>query len=180
LRDTHVLVEVKARVKKLETVRRKLMELNAKHVGTFHQTDTYFEVPRGRLKIRETSGRPQAQLIYYERENTKGPKKSEAFILQIDQPTIFKAAIKKLLKIKATVHKTREIYEFKGIKIHLDEVENLGKFVELEKLTERDEDRIREDREILEKFLESFGITRADLERLSYGELMREKQPPQN
>lgn len=179
MKNTHVLVELKARVEDLEPIRRRLRELNAKYVGTFQQTDTYFEVPRGRLKLRETTGHPQAQLIYYEREGSKEPKKSEVFILKIDQKARFKAAVEKFLKVKAIVSKNREIYEHTGTRIHLDAVEKLGKFVEFERSTARNEGQMRKDKQVLEGLLEVLQIPRSSLERLSYGELIREKQPRQ-
>jgi len=179
MNDSRVLLEVKARVEDLEFVKRKLTELNAKYVGKFQQTDTYFEVPNGRLKIREIAGYSPAQFIYYEREDVKESKKSRAFILKIDQPASFKAAIKKILKVKAIVQKTREIYEFKGTKIHLDTVKGLGRFVELEKLTEENKSPTRFDRQTLDEILEILQISPTSFEKFSYSELIKNKESPQ-
>ena len=81
--NNHRMVELKARTKDHEKLRKKLSELGSKHVGTFHQIDVYFEVPEGRLKLREVEDSNNAELIYYERENIAGPKQDEAFLLKV-------------------------------------------------------------------------------------------------
>ena len=52
----HSLVELKARVENIDSFRKRLSELKAERIGSFHQTDTYFEVPKGRLKLRQMEG----------------------------------------------------------------------------------------------------------------------------
>jgi adenylate cyclase class 2 len=69
------LLELKATVKSLETVRRRLLDLKAVYVGTFRQVDTYFSSNKGRLKLREIDDKDKAQLIYYFREDITGPEK---------------------------------------------------------------------------------------------------------
>ncbi|MEM2970342.1 MAG: CYTH domain-containing protein, partial [Candidatus Bathyarchaeia archaeon] len=56
------IVELKAKVDSLQPFKEKLRSLGAEHVGTFRQIDTYFEVPQGRLKIRETEGKDEILL----------------------------------------------------------------------------------------------------------------------
>ena len=59
----HKMLELKARVDDPKVVRRKLTSLKAQHMGTFRQNDVYFEVPRGRLKLREVEGNNETELI---------------------------------------------------------------------------------------------------------------------
>ncbi|RLI38442.1 adenylate cyclase, partial [Candidatus Bathyarchaeota archaeon] len=72
--ERHATVEVKARARDLEAIRAKLAALGARELGTVHQTDYYFEVPRGRLKLREVEGSEEAELIYYERADEPKPR----------------------------------------------------------------------------------------------------------
>ena len=164
------LVELKAKIDNIDKVREKILKLNAEFIGKFHQIDTYFNVPKGRLKLREVEGKPYAQLIYYERENIAAPKKSEVFILEISNPEEFKEKTKKILGVKSIVDKVREVYVYRETKIHLDSVKRLGYFIEFEKETSDLE--IENCRKFLEKLMEKLKIKRENLIELSYGELI--------
>ncbi len=166
------MVELKAKVDGLEVVRRKLTIMGAKHIGTFRQIDVYFNVPEGRLKLREVEDNNKAELIYYERENTAGPKKSNVFILKIQDPEVFKNLLENLLKTSAIVEKVREIYQYQGTQIHLDKVKKLGNFVEFERKTPSSAQATKKNRQILEKLMENLGINPENLEKLSYSDLI--------
>jgi len=168
--EKKILVELKAKIDDLNRIRSEILELNANFVGRFHQIDTYFNVPKGRLKLREVEGRSYAQLIYYERENIAAPKKSEVFILEISNPKEFKEKTGKILGIKSIVDKIREIYIYDETKIHLDFVKGLGSFIEFEKETSDSE--VGNGRKFLEKLMEKLKIKRENLIELSYGELI--------
>jgi adenylate cyclase class 2 len=168
----HEIMELKAKVHDLEVVRRKLTRLGARHVGTFRQIDVYFNVLEGRLKLRELDGKNNAELIYYERENIAGPKRSNVFILKIQDPKVFKNLLKRLLKTSAIVEKVREIHRYQGTQIHLDTVEKLGNFVEFERKTLAGEQATKKNQRILEKLMEKLGINPESLEKLSYSDLI--------
>ncbi|UCG45328.1 MAG: class IV adenylate cyclase [Candidatus Bathyarchaeota archaeon] len=170
-RTEYKMVELKARADDLGQVRRKTLSLGAHHVDTIRQTDTYFKVPKGRLKLREVNGRDVAELVYYEREDIVGPKRSSVFILEIEKPTIFKSLLKKILETQTIVVKQREIYRYKGTQIHLDVVEKLGSFVEFERKVSSNVKTLNEDRQVLNDLLERLEIQRAKLEKLSYSDL---------
>jgi len=167
------MVELKAKVDDLDAVRRKLISLGAQSIGTFRQIDIYFNVPKGRLKLREVEGGNKAELIYYERENIAGPKRSNVFILKVQKPENFKNQLKRLLKTGAIVEKVREIYRHQGTQIHLDRVEKLGNFVEFERKTPVDAWAIKGNQQILEELMEKLGIDPEKLEKLSYSDLLR-------
>jgi len=118
-------------------------------------------------------GSDGAELVYYERENIAGPKRSDVFILRIQEPEVFKNLLKKFLKTNAIVEKVREIYRYQGTQIHLDRVEKLGNFVEFERKTSGDAQTIKKNRLILEKLMEKIGINPENLEELSYSDLIR-------
>ena len=164
------LVELKAKIDNIDKVREKILKLNAEFIGKFHQIDTYFNVPKGRLKLREVEGKPYAQLIYYERENIAAPKKSEVFILEISNPEEFKEKTEKILGVKSVVDKVREVYVYRETKIHLDSVKRLGCFIEFEKETLESE--IEETRSFLEKLMKKLEIRWENLIESSYGELI--------
>jgi len=169
----HEIMELKAKVHDLEVVRRRLTRLGALHVGTFRQIDVYFNALEGRLKLREVEGKNNAELIYYERENIAGPKRSNVFILKIQDPKVFKNLLKRLLKTSAIVEKIREIYRYQGTQIHLDTVEKLGNFVEFERKTAAGERATKKNQRILEKLMEKLGINSESLEKLSYSDLIQ-------
>ncbi|MFQ6086627.1 MAG: class IV adenylate cyclase [Candidatus Bathyarchaeia archaeon] len=165
------LVELKAKVDNLEPIRRKLEALKAKHVGTFQQTDIYFDVPKGRLKLRQINSE-KTQLIYYERENISKPKRSDVFIIEIPEDKVFTALLKKILKVKTTVKKTREIYRHQRTQIHLDTVDSLGCYVEFERKTLNTQKEIERNTKLLEKLMETLEINPENLEKSSYGDLV--------
>ena len=93
------LVELKAKVEDLEIIRAKINRLEVQFVGMFHQKDVYYEVPEGRLKLREVEGNNVAELIYYEREDVAGPKRSVVTILKIPKHGDFRTILERLLTI---------------------------------------------------------------------------------
>ena len=168
------LVELKAKVDSLEPIRRRLEALKSKHVGTFQQTDIYFDVPKGRLKLRQINSE-KTQLIYYERENVSKPKRSDIFIMEIPESKAFTALLKKILKVKITVKKTREIYWFEKTQIHLDMVDSLGCYVEFERKTPNTPKEIERSMRRLSKLMETLEIDPESLEKLSYSDLVNLK-----
>ena len=169
----HKMIEIKARVGDHEFLRKKLSALGAEHLGTLHQSDLYFKVPEGRLKLREEKNAGTVEVIYYERENIAGAKSDDAFILRIQEPQDLKKILKKILAPLIIVVKVREIYNYQGTQIHLDTVKKLGKFIEFERQTADSPKRIKEDRVILEELMEKLEIEQSNLETLSYSDLIQ-------
>ncbi len=168
------LVELKAKVDNLEPVRRKLKTSKAKHVGNFQQTDIYFAVPNGRLKLRQIDNE-KTKLIYYERKNISGPKKSNVFVMEIPEDKVFTALLKKILKVRTTVKKVREIYQFRKTQVNLDTVDSLGCYVEFERKTFNNLEEIERNAKLLEKMMETLKINPENLEKFSYSDLVNLK-----
>lgn len=122
-------IEVKAKADHSEFIRSYLNK-TADFRGIDLQEDTYFNVSNGRLKLRE--GNIENNLIYYERQNTPGAKESSFQLVHIPDAKSLKAILTKSLGIKIVVRKKREIYFIKNVKFHIDEVEGLGNFAEIE------------------------------------------------
>jgi len=123
-------VEIKAKCTAPDFIREYLLSHQAEFKGIDQQTDTYFNVNKGRLKLRE--GNIENNLIYYERADQHGPKNSNFNLVKINDTCGLKEALIKSIGIKVIVKKKREIYYIKNVKFHIDEVENLGSFVEIE------------------------------------------------
>ncbi len=136
-------LEFKAQCQSLDSFYAKLTDLNAMHRETVYQTDTYFYVPAGtdraisetcepRLKLREVDEMPEAWLIYYERPNQDVSRYSQYQLCVITEPSTFKNLLTAALGIKTIVRKQRELWMFNNTRIHLDRVDDLGQFIELE------------------------------------------------
>jgi adenylate cyclase class IV len=105
--------------------------------GLLRQTDTYFHTPRGRLKLRQISAAEQperAVLIGYARGDVAGARESSYEIVAIEDAPGLIALLDATLGIRAQVIKRRELLLLRHTRIHLDTVERLGAFVELETL----------------------------------------------
>jgi adenylate cyclase, class 2 len=126
----HLNIEIKARCSNPGYIKEYLKSHNAEFKGTDHQTDTYFSVVNGRLKLRE--GNIENNLIYYERGNLPGAKESYFRLVKMADPKGLKEMLAKSLGIKIVVEKKREIYFIGNVKFHIDEVAGLGNFAEIE------------------------------------------------
>jgi predicted adenylyl cyclase CyaB len=127
-------VELKCRCADLEAVRRRADALGARDAGLLVQRDTFFTGPRARLKLRELQGPEgaRAELISYERPDLKRARTSRYRIAPVDDPDALAAVLAHALGEAGTVSKRRRLYLLRSTRIHLDEVEGLGSFVELE------------------------------------------------
>lgn len=165
------LIEIKARVSSLDPIREKILSWGTMLQGTYVQSDTYFNTVSDRLKMREVDGEPTAMLIYYDREDIPDPKRSDILIVETGEPETLKAILGRSIGVKVTVEKTREIYQHQGTQVHLDEVEDLGTFIEFERpVTD-----LPEDRRVLEALMEELNIEADDLVTVSYSDLKLEK-----
>lgn len=126
----HLNIEFKALCPNHETIRKILREKKAKFTGTDRQIDTYFNTPKGRLKLRE--GNIENHLIFYERHNTAQEKESHVMLHPTPESASLKELLSKAFGLLAVVDKKREIYWVENVKIHLDNVESLGSFLEVE------------------------------------------------
>ncbi len=126
----HLNVEIKAICNDSSFVRDYLVAHNAIFKGTDDQTDTYFNVNEGRLKLRE--GYIENNLIFYNRNNQVGPKSSHFDLVKIEDARGLKEVLERSCGIKMIVRKKREIYYIDNVKFHIDEVPGLGSFIEIE------------------------------------------------
>ena len=131
-------VEIKARVHDPDRLRELVERLCDAPGEVLFQEDTFFHTPRGRLKLRVLAP-DRGQLIYYERENESGPKPSNYVISPTSDPDSLKTVLSAGLGVRGVVRKRRLVYVVGNTRIHLDEVEGLGSFLELEVVLGPDE-----------------------------------------
>jgi predicted adenylyl cyclase CyaB len=161
-------LELKARAPEPSRVATALQRLAAQESGLLIQTDTYFHAPHGRLKLREIAGCP-SQLIAYDRPEDQAQRMSAFRITEVTDPEGLKAVLTDALGLRGVVSKRRRLYLWQDCRIHLDEVEGLGSFLEFEVLSEGDS---CSDWDRMEALMTTFGLTDADAIRASYSDLL--------
>lgn len=166
-------IEIKARARSFEDIRSRAEALADTPVQVLPQEDTFFGVAHGRLKLRV---RPQgpAQLIYYERPDQDGPKRSDYHIFETPDPEGLKATLGLALGIRGVVRKTRYLYMVGQTRVHLDDVEGLGQFMELEVVMRPDQSDA-EGQAIAGDLMARLGIAEADLLEGAYMDLIEER-----
>lgn len=133
-------LELKARHADLDAARKAVQAIaEVRPGGVESQIDTYFQVPHGRLKLREIN-EESATLIYYERPDRAIARICSYHLVPVPDRNSMKAALVAALGMRGVVRKRREIYFWHNVRIHLDEVEGLGTFVELEAVLAPDDD----------------------------------------
>ncbi len=166
---SHLIVEIKAKCAYAERIRTMLHSENARFHGRDHQIDTYFQAPHGRLKLRE--GNIENNLIHYHRNNQAGPKLSEVSLHSVANSASLKAVLTAGMEVLTVVDKERDIYFIDNVKFHIDQVQGLGAFVEIEAIDmdgTLGEAKIRKQ---CEHYLQLFGIPKEDLIDVSYSDM---------
>jgi len=124
-------IEIKARIVDMGEFRRRAEALSGRPCEFLQQEDTFFHVAAGRLKLRVLAP-DHGQLIYYRRPDQPGPKRSDYDVAETDQPETLKHILGEACGTRGVVRKARALYLIGQTRIHLDEVEGLGQFMELE------------------------------------------------
>ncbi len=124
-------LELKARLGSVEDARGDADRCGARFVGTLVQTDTYFNIPVGRLKLRENPG-SHSELIYYRRDEATPERWSMYETVAVDNPLALKTLLEHAYGIRAVVSKVRLHYQYGACRIHIDTVDGLGTFLEFE------------------------------------------------
>jgi predicted adenylyl cyclase CyaB len=162
-------IELKARLDNWDRAREIAQQIATAYPGVERQVDTYFNCPQGRLKLREIEGR-MAQLIWYSRADQSNPKPSDYYLAPVADPKKIKAILSSAFGVKAVVDKRREIFLAENVRIHLDEVAGLGRFIEFEAVLGPDADEAS-GYAALKGLKEQFSIPDSALLSGSYGEM---------
>ncbi len=163
-------VELKARCQDLGRLRETCISLGAEGQEPDRQLDTYFKVPHGRLKLRESllSG---AELIFYIRADVAGARESHYETCPVEAADDLKAVLEKALGVRAVVVKRREVFVIGAVRIHLDKVQDLGTFVELEGIVD-DPAELTEVADEVQRLQHALGVEDRSLIKESYADLI--------
>jgi len=145
-------VEIKARCREPERAR----ALGTERVGVDRQVDTYFRTREGRLKLRESS-LSGGQLIPYRRPDERAARRSDYQVIAVEDPDGLKRMLAAMLGVEKVVRKTREILLRDNVRIHVDEVEGLGAFVELEAVFDGTPEEEARQRATVRRMMEEMG-----------------------
>jgi predicted adenylyl cyclase CyaB len=170
---SHLNIEIKARHDHPDFVRDYLNSNSADFKGVDFQTDTYFNVINGRLKLRE--GNIENNLIYYKRSNESKAKESHFQLVNIPETKQLKEILSQSLGIKIVVEKKREIYFIGNVKFHIDEVAGIGSFIEIEASNLNDQVSKERLQEQCNFYVGEFGIKDEDMIAFSYSDMLLEK-----
>lgn len=163
-------LEIKARCHDLTTARDDARRLCGS-VGRLElQTDTYFHAPQGRLKLREIDGQP-AVLIAYQRPNERAVRTSAYHLVPVVDAASLKSALEAVLGIRGVVRKRRHIFLWHNVRIHLDDVDQLGTFIELEAVLSEEED-VKTSQDRLQYLTDQLNIRPDDVLAPSYADLL--------
>jgi len=162
--------EFKAKCADIAAAEKKLFALNPEFRGEDNQTDTYFNVPSGRLKLRE--GNIENALIFYNRENIAGAKLSDVLLYPHSPDKTLKDILTKVHGVKVVVEKRRRIYFINNVKFHFDRVEGLGEFIEVEAIDNTGNNSTEKLKEQCDQYVAFFGIAPGDFIKESYSDML--------
>ncbi len=166
-------IEIKARCPDLQLVKAALENLPVQFEGIDNQVDTFFQTPAGRLKLRRSAIYGNL-LIPYIRPNQIRPKSSQYALIRLSETDKIEYLLNNILGIRLVVSKKREIYLYENVRIHLDQVEHLGEFIELEAVIKHEKE-LDENHKKVQFLMDVFNINQNDLIELAYADLL-EKQ----
>jgi predicted adenylyl cyclase CyaB len=124
-------IEIKARIPSVAALTTRAATLADSGPTEILQDDTFFECPSGRLKLR-TFANSSGELIFYRRSDERGPKQSFYVRTPTTDPDSLRETLALAYGVVGRVRKHRTLYISGRTRIHLDVVENLGEFLELE------------------------------------------------
>jgi len=167
-------VEIKARIDgdQFELLRKQVTKLATEGPVELNQTDTFFNCNNGRLKLREF-GDSTAELIFYQRPDQAGPKTSN-YVLSKCDPETMKAALAGSNGIVGVLKKKRELFFIGQTRVHLDTVDDLGTFLELEVVLNGNQTE-ESGQDIAEQILATLNIAQSRLISTAYIDLLRSK-----
>ncbi|MTD45237.1 CYTH domain-containing protein [Conexibacter sp. W3-3-2] len=145
-------------------------DTGAVSMGTLEQADTYFPVPHGRLKLRDEGPRG-ATLISYDRPREARARPSSYRLVPVPDPASLRAALAQALGESGTVVKSRRLLMHGAVRIHLDRIEGLGDFVELEAVAPPDSD-LQAEHAAVDALARALGITPDRVVDRGYAELL--------
>jgi len=161
-----------------------VQEIPAEYRGRLVQTDTYFDIHPGRLKLRQNALHPPDgqrlpetwdELIAYRRPNRRSPKSSIFQLWPVPDGSNALKFFTDSFGIKVRVSKSRRLYIADNLRIHVDSVVGLGRFLEFE-LAVNAAHPLSSCRKKMQRLLALFQIPPEHLVRYSYSDLLLAKR----
>jgi len=166
-------VEIKARVPRPSELLDAVIDIADRGPTVFAQDDTFFACPNGRLKLRMFAEH-EGQLIFYRRDDLAGPKLSEYVMAATSEPDALRGTLALAYGIVGRVKKTRTLFLVGATRVHLDDVEDLGHFMELEVVLEADQTP-EEGKAIANELMRKLGIEPEQLVTRAYVDLLADR-----
>lgn len=166
-------IEIKARARDPAHLRRILEGLCTSPAEAILQEDIFFRTSKGRLKLR-ILGADHGELIYYERDDVAGPRRSNYLITPCADPTSLRVLLSTAMGTRGVIKKQRLVYRIGNTRVHLDDVDGLGSFVELEVVLNEGQTS-EEGGSIAEEIMKQLGICETDLVEEAYIDLLERK-----
>ncbi len=163
-------IEIKARVPNPARFRELVESISDSGPETIQQEDVFFQSRKGRLKLRKFAD-GTAELIQYERPDTQEPTGSDYIKVEVDDALGLEEALSRALGVRGVVRKERELYTVDRTRIHLDHVEGLGDFMELEVMLGPGE-ASQPGIEMAERLMARLGVSPSDLIEQAYIDLI--------
>jgi len=163
-------IEIKAYLNDLAAVIEIAKSLATQPSEVLKQEDVFFNCENGRLKLRKFSAE-HGELIFYLRNNQSGPKSSEYFISSTNEPALLQLVLQKAHGVAGTVIKTRTLFITGRTRIHIDQVEQLGNFIELEVVLD-DGEAMEIGIDEANQLMEQLNIKQTDLIECAYIDLL--------
>jgi len=170
-------VEIKARIASVDALLPLARALSDDdHPQLIHQDDTFFQVAHGRLKLRVFAD-GVGELIHYHRSDAEGPKLSDYIITPVAEPDTLREALARACGLLGRVRKHRILVLVGATRVHLDTVEGLGEFMELEVVLQPGQS-VADGQAIAQDLMARLGVTPAQLVSGAYLDLLAAAAAP--
>jgi predicted adenylyl cyclase CyaB len=164
-------VEIKARVRNRATLFARAQKIADSPPVEMVQDDTFFVCSNGRLKLRAFS-ESEGELIFYRRHDSAAPKESQYIVTPTSCPSKLRETLASALGECGRVHKKRTLFRVGSTRIHIDEVEGLGDFMELEVVLSESQ-AVDEGIATARRVMQQLGINEDDLIDRAYVDLLK-------
>ena len=165
-------VEIKARVRNRPSLVARAQGIADGPPVEMVQDDTFFACSNGRLKLR-TFSESRGELIFYQRPDSTAPRESQYVITPTSCPSKLRETLASALGECGRVRKKRTLFRVGTTRIHVDEVEGLGDFMELEVVLSENQS-VDEGVATARRVMRQLGIRDQDLVDKAYVDLLKD------
>jgi adenylate cyclase class IV len=165
-------IELKAYARHYEALRERAATLSDQAPLSYRQLDSFYSVPQGRLKLRRFDDGAPAELIHYQRDDTQGPRVSFYMRSPVTDADATHTLLSAALGTRGNVSKERLVYLVGRTRIHLDRVDGLGDFIEIEVVLDEEEEESDGEREA-HRWLAELGVPAEDHVPNAYIDLLK-------